>query len=64
MLGNMDDDDVASIKSSPCGSGSDTRRSGPVKPKEAGPSKEIGEPGVTLPGDCSQVSAKRRVVVN
>ena len=52
-LGKMDDD-VASVRSSACGGGPDNSGSGLVKPKEAGPSKEIGQLGVTLLGDCSR----------
>lgn len=62
MLGKIDD--VAPLRSSACGGGSDNSGSGLVKPKEAGPSKEIGQLGITLSGDCSRVSAKRRVVAN
>lgn len=63
MLGEMDDD-VAPVRSSVCGGGSDNSGSGLVKSKEAGPSKEIGRLGITLLGNCSGVSAKRRVVAN
>ena len=57
MLGILDVDDVTPVKSSACGGGSDCSGSGLVKPKEAKPSKEIGQLGITLSGDCSRVSA-------
>ncbi len=62
MLGKMDD--VAPVRSSPCGGTSDNNGSGLVKPKEAEPSEEIGKLGITLSGNCSRVSAKRRPVDN
>ena len=63
MLDKMDDD-VALVRSSACGGGSNNSGSGLVKLKEAGPSREIGQLSITLSGDCSRVSAKQRVVAN
>jgi len=57
-------DDVESVKSSACGGGSNNSGSRLVKSKEAGSPKEIGLLGITLSGNCSRVSAKRRVVAN
>ena len=62
MLGKMDD--VAPFRISACGGGSDNSGAEIVKPKEAGPSEEIRQLGITLSGNCSRVSAKRRVVAN
>jgi len=62
VLGKMDD--VAPVRSSPCGGTSDNNGSRLVKPKEAGPSEEIGNLGISLSGNCSRVSAKRRPVDN
>ena len=62
MLGEMDD--IALARSSGCGGGSDSSGSGFVKPREAGTSEEIGQLGTTLSDNCSQVSAKQRVVTN
>ena len=55
------DDDVASVRSSACGGDSDNSGSGLVKSKEAGPSKEFGQLGISLSVDCSRLSVKRRV---
>jgi len=41
-------DDIAVVRSSACGDGSDSSGSGLVKPKEAGTSEEIGQLGITL----------------
>lgn len=58
MLVTLDVDDVvAPVESSACGGGSDNSGSGFVKPKEAEPSEEIRQLGITLSGDCSRVSA-------
>lgn len=62
MLSKMDD--VEPIRSSACGGGSDDSGSRLMKPKEAGSTEEIGQLGITLSGNCSRVSAKRRVVAN
>ena len=59
MLVKMDDD-VAPVRSSACGSGSDNSGSALVEPREAGPSEEIGQLGITLSGGCSWVSANLR----
>ena len=63
MLGKIDDD-VASVRSSPCEGGLDNSESGLVKPKDPGPSEEIGQLGITLSGGCSRISTKPRVVAN
>ena len=63
VLGEMDDD-VALVRSSTYKGGSDNNGSGLVKAKEAGPSEEIGPLGVNLSGNCSRVSAKRRVLID
>ena len=63
VLGKMDND-VAPVSSSACGGGSDNSGSGLVKLKEAGPPEETGPSGINLSGNCSRVSAKRRVVAD
>ena len=56
------DGDIALVRSSACGGGSSGSRL--VKPKDAGPSEEIGQLGIALLGDCSRISAKLRVVAD
>ena len=58
------DGDIALVRSSACGGGSDNSGSRLVKPKDAGPSEEIGQLGIALLGDCSRISAKLRVVAD
>ena len=57
-------DDVEPVGSSACGDGSDKSGSRFMKPKEPGSTEEVGQLGIILSGNCSRVSAKRRVVAN
>lgn len=63
MLGEINNN-IAPVRSSTYRGGSDNNGSGLVKAKEAGPSEEIGPSGINLSGNCSRVSAKRRVVID
>ena len=56
--------DVGPGRTSACGGGSDDGGSRLVMPDERGSTDETGRLGITLTGNCSQVSAKRRVVAN
>ena len=56
--------DVEPGWSSAGGGGSDDSGSRLVMPEERGATGEIGQLGITLTGDWSCVSAKRRVVAN
>lgn len=56
--------DIEPVGSSTCGDGSDKSRSRLIKPKEPESTEEVGQLNIILSGNCSRVSAKRRVVTN